>query len=226
VNGFDPTTIDTIATAVAKKLDEHDTQRRADEEEAKQKEKKKEQLTGRISIAAMALTILMSFLGYVRAERDDAANAAKGDATQAQAQAEAAWTYYQAKNEQRASIRLADDELTRGVQGLPPGDPRVAVATAHHLHYMNQIFEVSNQCRHLFTTIQERNRRQILKRREAARIARHTDQYEMGTRILTLAVIVFSITLLTNKSALFWAGVAMAFVGAAVAMNGYFLFFA
>jgi hypothetical protein len=225
VSDLDPIAVDAIANALAKKLDEHDAKRHAEEEEAKAKAKRKEQLTGRISIAAMALTILMSFLGYVRAERGDAASSAKGDATQAQADAEAAWTYYQAKNEQRASIRLADDELTRSVQGLPPNDPRVVVATAHHTHYMNEIFEVSNQCRHLFTSIQARNRRQILKRREAARISRHTDQYEMGTRILTLAVIVFSITLLTNKPALFWAGVSMAFFGAAVAVNGYFLFF-
>jgi len=163
-------------------------------------------------------------LGYVRSERSDAASAAKSDAALAHAEAEASWTFYQQKNEQRAAYRLADDALMRGVQGLPPNDPRVLMASVQHTHYMNQIFEVSNDCRHLFTSIQERNRRQVLKRREAAKIGRHTDQYEMGTRFLTMAIILFSITLLANKPMLFWGGVLTAFVGAAIAINGYFLF--
>lgn len=216
--------LETIGRAVAHGLEAHEKKRQAEEREAKEKAKEKEQLTTRISIAALALTVLMSFLGYVRSERADVASSATGEAAQAHSEGEASWAYYQAKNEQRAAYRIADDELTRSVRGLPPGDPRIAVAEVHHTQYMNQIFEISNECRHLFSTIQDRNRLKILKRREAARISRHTEQYDMGTRILTLAVILFSITLLANKPKMFWAGVWVAFFGAAVAMNGYFLF--
>jgi hypothetical protein len=225
VSKLDPSELEAIAAAVGAKFVEHEVNRKAEEAAAKEKSKLKEQLTTRISVAAMVLTIMMSFLGFLRSERGDAAGAAKGDAAQAHAEAEATWGYYEAKNEQRATYRLADDQIMRSVQGLPPNDPRVAIAVAQHTHYMNQIFEISNACRHLFTSIQDRNRRQVQRTREAARIGRHTEKYEMGTRILTLAVIVFSITLLTNKPALYWAGVATAFFGALVAINGYFLWF-
>jgi hypothetical protein len=220
----DEHSIEAIARALAHTLEAHEKKRKEEEHEEKQKAKEKEQLTTRISVAALALTVLMSFLGYARAERANVGAAATAAAAQAHAESEASWAYYQAKNEQRAAYRLADDELTRSVRGLPAGDGRVAMAVAHHTQYMDQIFEISNECRHLFSTIQDRNRTQILKRREAARISRHTDQYDMGTRILTLAVIVFSITLLANKPRMFWAGAGVAFFGALVAINGYFLF--
>jgi hypothetical protein len=220
----DQHSIEEIARAVAHALEAHEKKRNEEQREEKDKAKKKEQLTTRISVAALALTVLMSFLGYARSERASVAASATAEAAQAHAESEASWAYYQAKNEQRAAYRLADDELTRSVHGLPKSDPRVVMADTHHTQYMNQIFEISNECRHLFSTIQDRNRTQILKRREAARISRHTEQYDMGTRILTLAVIVFSITLLANKPRMFWAGVALAFFGALIAMNGYFLF--
>jgi hypothetical protein len=220
----DEHSVEEIARAVAHALEAHEKKRKENEHEEKQKAKLKEQLTTRISVAALALTVLMSFLGYVRTERANVAAAATAEATQAHSESEASWAYYQAKNEQRAAYRLADDELTRSVQGLPKSDGRVAMAEAHHTQYMNQIFEISNECRHLFSTIQDRNTTKIHKRREAARISLHIDQYDMGTRILTLAVIVFSITLLANKPRMFWAGVGVAFFGALVAINGYFLF--
>jgi hypothetical protein len=220
----DHLSLDSLSQAVARLLEEHDRKRAEAEAENKEKAKVKERLTTRVSIAALALTVLMSFIGFARNERGSAASSASSAAAQAHAEAEASWAYYEAKNEQRRAIRLADDELTRSVQGLPQTDPRVSMALFHHTHYMDQIFEISNESRHLFTTIQDRNKRMIAKQREAARIGKHTDQYDIGTRILTLAVILFSITLLANKPRLFWAGVGLAFIGALVSINGYFLF--
>jgi Domain of unknown function (DUF4337) len=219
-----PFSLDELSRAVAHLLEAHDKRRDDAEAEAQEHRKQKERLTSRVSVAALAVTVAISFVGYVRESRSHASSAASTDAAEAQAEAEASWAFYQAKNEQRHAYRLADDELARSVQDLPPSDPRVSMAAAHHAQYTSQISEITLTARELFTTIQARNKRKIVKEREAARISRHTSHYDMGTRILTLAVILFSVTLLANKPKLFWAGVGLAFFGAFVAVNGYFLF--
>ena len=49
-----------LSSVIRKELDEYDARKKEDEQAAKEKHARKEQLSTRISIAAIALTILMS----------------------------------------------------------------------------------------------------------------------------------------------------------------------
>ena len=62
---------------------------------------------------------------------------------------------------------------------------------------------------------------------QAVRTADHIDakiaRYDMGTRVLTLALVILSLTLLANQRYLFSASVLLAFIGAGIAVSGYFM---
>jgi len=45
----------------------------------------------------------------------------------------------------------------------------------------------------------------------------------MGIRTLTLALVLISVTLLVDRSYLFWFGLLVAAIGAALGVTGYFL---
>ena len=49
-------------------------------------------------------------------------------------------------------------------------------------------------------------------------------RYELGGKLITLALILLSVTILSSKRYLLWAGVLLGSMGLAVALNGYFLF--
>jgi hypothetical protein len=198
------------------------TQPQSDEE--RQRSKDKEKLSNRVSIAAIALTMLMSFLGFARSERDDAGRQARTAADKAKRDSEANWVLYQTKSAERASFLLAEDALTREAAALPDGDPRVRAASLNHVEYAQRITAIDNQTRQIFFVIQDLDTRYIQKTREAEHIDRKIEQYDMGTRVLTLALVILSVTLLASQAKLFWAAVAIAFVGAGIAISGYFLF--
>jgi hypothetical protein len=50
------------------------------------------------------------------------------------------------------------------------------------------------------------------------------DRYDMGTRVRTLALVLVSVTILANRSVLFWIGSFIAAIGAFIAIGGYFAF--
>ncbi|MEI8255704.1 MAG: DUF4337 family protein [Deltaproteobacteria bacterium] len=216
--------VDAVARAVEARLELFDARRRAEDHAAKLKSSAKEQLTSRVSIAAIALTMLMSFLGFARTERANAAAACVANAARARADVDARWAYYQTRSSERASYQIADDSLMREAADLPDGDARVRLAEVQHVEYAERMSASDDENRQVLFSIADRAREQVQQTREAARIGRKIDRYDMGTRVLTLAVVLLSVTLLANRRGLFWVALAIAFTGAAFAIDGYFMF--
>jgi hypothetical protein len=202
-------------------------QRTREEKEAgeKEKTKQKERLTNRVSVAAISLTMLMSFLNFARTERDHAASSARSEAASARSAAEVNWAHYQTTTAERASYRIADDSLVRDAAVLPDDDPRVGAAHVRHIEYETRIGDIDHENRQIFYVVQDLERRAMLATRAAASIDRSIARYDLGSRVLTLALVLLSVTLLANRRYLFWVGIGVALVGAAIAVNGYFLVF-
>jgi hypothetical protein len=214
-----------LADEIESILERYDAKRRAEDAVEKELAARKEELTGRVSVAAIALTMLMSFLGFARAERQEASDNAKTDALQAKADSEADWAYYQTRSAERASYRLADETLLRDTARLAETDPRVRDAEVHHAQYATRISAIDHGNRRVFYSIQDLVRARVLKTREMKRLDTMIDRYDMGTRVLTLALVLLSVALLANRRSLFWIALAVALFGAAIAVAGYFSLF-
>jgi hypothetical protein len=206
-------------------LTRSEARRRADEQVEKDKAQRKEALTARVSIAAIGLTMLLSFIGFARSERAGAAADASAAAARARADADASWAYYQTHSAERSSYRLADDQLARTVAGRPADDPRVREAEVLHADYAARVASIEADNRQIFFRIQDLERARLLQTRTARRISRKVEHYDLGTRVLTLAVVLLSVTLLANRPWLFWVGLGVAAVGAGIAVYGYFALF-
>ena len=212
-----------IKRAVRSALQEmsaHDAALRA-EEQALADEKGR--LTNRVSVAAIALTMLLSFLNFARGERADASQAALLAAARDRSDTEANWSYYQTRRAERGSYVVADDALARETDGLTAADPRASLAAVQRAEYQGRVAAIDAANQRVFFVVQDLEAHQAAELRRAARIDRSVDRYDMGVRVLTLAVVLLSITLLANRSALFWASVGIALVGAGIAVNGYLL---
>jgi hypothetical protein len=119
---------------------------------------------------------------------------------------------------------VADDALAREVEALPPDDARVQIAVVQHAEYYARIAAIDQENRQVFFLVQDLKAQQVAAQRRSAEINRSVDRYDMGVRVLTLAVVLLSVTLLANRAYLFWVGVGIALLGAAIAVNGYFVF--
>jgi hypothetical protein len=216
--------LEDITAAVEAAIQRLDARDQAVEAHEKEKAARKERQSNRVSIAAIALTMLMSFLNFARSERDDAGRQARVDADTAKRDAEANWILYQTRTTERSGYVMTEDALTREVADLKPGDPRLRLAELNHVEYATRITALDNETRRVFFVIQDLERRSILKLREAQHIDRKIEQYDMGTRVLTLALVILSVTLLANQEHLFWIAIAIAFSGAGIAVNGYFAY--
>jgi hypothetical protein len=215
--------LEDIAAAVEKAIERLDARDKSEQAHEKEEARKKEQLSNRVSMAAIALTMLMSFLSFARSERDDAGKALRGDAAKAQREADANWTLYQTRASERTGYVRAEDQLTREVSAMHEGDPRLRLAELNHVEYASRITGLDNENRRVFFVIEELERKQIEALREAHHIDDKIERYDMGTRVLTLALVILSVTLLANQRHLFSAAVLIAFVGAGIAVSGYFL---
>lgn len=223
--GHAPLVLEDVVRAVEAAVARLDARERAEKAAETARAEAKEQLTSRVSIAAICLTMLMSFVNFARAERDATAAAETAAAAKNKSDADANWAYYQTRRAERSNYALADDTLRRDTAELPDDDPRVRVAGAHHAEYEARVAAIDRANHELFFVIEDLDRERILHVRAADRIQRQIARYDMGTRVLTLAVVLLSVTLLANRRALFWVSTAIAFVGAAIATNGYFLLF-
>jgi Domain of unknown function (DUF4337) len=215
--------LEDISAAVEKAIERLDARDKAEQAHEKQQAERKEQLSNRVSIAAIALTMLLSFLNFARSERDDAGKALRADAAKAQREADANWSLYQTRAAERDGYVRSEDELTRAVATLAEGDPRLRLAELNHVEYASRITALDNENRRVFFVIEELERRQMLATRQVQHIEDKIDRYDMGTRVLTLALVILSVTLLANQRHLFSAAVLIAFIGAGIAVSGYFL---
>jgi hypothetical protein len=215
--------LEDIAAAVEKAIERLDARDKAEQAHEKEISARKEQLSNRVSIAAIALTMLMSFLNFARSEREDAGKALRGESAKAQREIDANWNLYQTRSSERSGYMRGEDQLTREVATLTENDPRLRIAELNHVEYASRVTALDNENRRVFFVIEDLERKQILASRQAQHIDDKLDRYDMGTRVLTLALVILSVTLLANQRHLFSAALVTAFIGAGIAISGYFL---
>lgn len=177
----------------------------------------------RVSIAALLLTMMLSFLGFVRANEDGDIAGDKVIALQSQNDAATEWTLYQTKIAQRSSYIETEDALAREALSLPAADPRRRLGRFHHREYELKVRQLDDENRQLFYVIQELGRREYHATKDAEHHARRTTRYDMAIRTLTLALVLISVTLLVTRKYLFWFGLFVASIGALLGVTGYFL---
>jgi Domain of unknown function (DUF4337) len=200
-------------------------QRQAAEREAREAEG--ETLKNRVSVAAIVLTTALSFIGNVKSDRNDAVGSAKGAADAARRQSAELWAYYQTAVSSRATLEVARDriDLDLGKRGLSPSNPEAKHDALKQVEYQERVRDFDRQTQQVFFRVQELEAQEDVQQRKAIEPAAAGVRYELGGKLITLALILLSVTILSSKKWLLWAGVALGCVGLLVAFDGYFLFF-
>src|SRR5262249_60191 len=90
--------------------------------------------------------------------------------------------------------------------------------------YEERIDDFDLESKRVFFRVQELEAQEDVKQREALEPARAVLRYELGSKLITLALILLSVTILSNREVMLWAGIFLGSVGLLVAFDGYFLF--
>ena len=215
--------VDEIERAIESAMARLEAERKREQEQAAAEVRHKDEVSRRVSIAALLLTMMVSFLGFVRAQSDSSTSDDKLAIQQSQDEAASEWALYQTKTAQRSGYLEAEDTLAREVLSLEANDPRRLLARFHHREYEAKVRELDDENTLVFHRIQSLNRQEYLARRDSDAHQRQTDRYDMGIRTLTLALVLISVTLLVDRMYLFWFGLAVAAIGAVLGMTGYFV---
>jgi hypothetical protein len=215
--------VDEIERAIEAALMRLEAERKAEAKSAAEAAARKTSVSRRVSIAALLLTMMLSFLGFVRARSDSASSNDKTIATQSNTDAGTEWSLYQTKQSQRTGLQEAMDTIERAVLGLQPTDIRRRLARFHHREYEAKIRVLDEENRQVFHRIQALNRREYHVLKDAEHHDKRTGRYDMGIRTLTLALVLISVTLLVDRDYLFWFGLGVASIGAVLGVTGYFL---
>jgi hypothetical protein len=194
--------------------------------EREEREEKSETLKNRVSVAAIVLTTALSFIGQVKSDRADAASSSKQAAAAARLQAAELWGWYQTKQSERTSLELGKDRIRLDLKtrGLPRGSPETKLEVMKMTGYEERIDDFDLEARRVFFHVQELEATEDVKQREAIEPSRAVVRYELGAKLITLALILLSVTILSNREALLWCGVLLGSTGVLVAFDGYFLF--
>src|SRR5207245_2930484 len=102
--------------------------------------------------------------------------------------------------------------------------PEVKLEALKLTGYEERMRDFDMEAKRVFFRVQELEAKEDVKLREATEPARSVLRYELGGKLITLALILFSVTILSNRSLLFWAGVLLGAIGLLVAFDGYLLF--
>jgi len=118
------------------------------------------------------------------------------------------WAYYQAKNIRRNNLEALDDVLT----ALENTKEERAQEVQKHFHeeidkYRDQQKDIQSEARGLEA--------------EVGRASRRADRFDLGEVFLEIALVVTSITLLTDKRAYWYFGFVLAALGAISAASGF-----
>ena len=207
-------------------LREEVAQQKQDAVLREEREEQNESLKNRVSVAAIVLTSALSFIGQVKSDRRDSAQGLKEAAEGARQQAAELWAFYQAKQTERTALELARDRIKLDLQhrGISRHDPQVRLEALSLTGYEERINDFDLEAKRVFFRVQVLEGRQDVKVREAQEPARAEVRYELGGKLITLALILLSVTILSNRELLFWAGVLLGGIGLLVAFDGYFLF--
>jgi hypothetical protein len=191
------------------------------------REAEAETLKNRVSVAAIVLTTALSFIGNVKSDRNDAVGSAKGAADAARRQSAELWAYYQTAVSSRATLEVARDriDLDLGKRGLSPSDPEAKHDALKQVEYQERVRDFDRQTQQVFFRVQELEAQEDIQQRKSIEPAAASVRYELGGTLITLALILLSVTILSSKKWLLWAGIALGCVGLLVAFDGYFLFF-
>lgn len=116
------------------------------------------------------------------------------------------WSYYQAKNMRRNNLEALDAVLTT----LKDTDPQRAAQVQKQFHdeiekYRDQQKDIQGEARGLEAEVQQASRR--------------ADRYDLGEVFLEIALVVTSITLLTDKRAYWYFGMILAAAGVVFAAS-------
>jgi hypothetical protein len=195
-------------------------------EERAAREAAGERLKNRVSVAAIVLTTALSFIGNVRSDRNDAVGSAKGAADAARRQAAELWAYYQTAISARATLEVARDriDLDLAKRGLTSEDAEAKRDALKQVEYAERVRDFDRQTQQVFYRVQELEAQQDVQDRKAIEPGAAAVRYELGSKLITLALILLSVTILSSKRWLLWAGVSLGGIGLAVAFDGYFLF--
>jgi uncharacterized membrane protein YcjF (UPF0283 family) len=120
------------------------------------------------------------------------------------------WSYYQAKNMRRQNLEALDDVLT----ALENTKAERAQEVQKHFHeqiekYHNQQQDIDNEARGLEA--------------EVRLATRHANRFDLGEVFLEIALVVTSITLLTENRAYWYFGFVLAAIGIVCAASAYFV---
>lgn len=208
-------------------LREEVAQQKADKAQRDRREAQFEELKNRVSVAAIILTTALSFIGNVKGDRADAASGFKAEAADARRQAAEVWAYYQTKLAERTELMLARDRVRLDLarRGLSRDDPQAKLDTFELTGYEERIRDFDAETRRVFYRVQDLEREEDVSQRAAIEPGRAVVRYDLGSKLLTLALILLSVTILSERRYLMWAGVALGGIGLLLALNGYFLFF-
>src|SRR5215470_4289093 len=195
--------------------------------ERAEREARTEELKNRVSVAAIVLTTALSFIGNVRSDRADAATSARSAAESARRQGAELWAYYQMKMAEKSSMEVARDRirLDLSARGIQREDPRARLDVLKLTGYEERVRDFDAETQQVFFRVQDLEAQEDVQQRGAVEPARSAFRYELGGKLITLALILLSVTILSNKRYLLWAGVALGTIGLLVALDGYFLLF-
>lgn len=184
------------------------------------------QLKNRVSVAAIILTTALSFMGNVKGDRSDAAHSATSAAESARRQSAELWAFYQTKVAEKTSLEIARDRVRLDLarRGLSRNDPEARLDALKLGGYEQRIRDFDSETGRVFYHVQDLEKREDVSLRQAIEPERSVVRYELGSKLITLALILLSVTILSNKRWLLWAGIALGAVGVLVAFDGYFLF--
>ena len=161
-----------------------------------------------------------------KGDRNDAAGSAKGAAEAARRQSAELWAYYQTAAGERVSMELARDRIRLDLmkRGITRDDPEAKMDALKLTDYEERVRDFDRQTTQVFYRVQELEQQEDVQQRRAVEPSRAVFRYELGGKLITLALILLSVTILSSKRWLLWAGVALGSIGLLVAFDGYFLF--
>ena len=120
------------------------------------------------------------------------------------------WSYYQAKNMRRQNLEALEDVLT----ALENTKEERAQEVQKHFHeqiskYHDQQKDIESEARGLEAEVQQ--------------ASRHANRFDLGEVFLEIALVVTSITLLTDNRGYWYFGFVLAALGIACAVSAYFV---
>src|SRR3954466_8100403 len=194
-----------------------------DAQQREARARREEELKNRVSVAAIVLTTALSFIGNVKSDRNDAAGSAKGAAEAARRQAAELWAYYQTALAARTTMEVARDRIRLDLskRGLSRDDPEARLDALKLTDYEERVRDFDRQTQQVFYRVQELEAQEDVQQRRSVEPSRAVFRYELGGKLITLALILLSVTILSGKRWLLWAGVGLGSIGLLTAFDGY-----